>query len=127
MVDNVLIRTDTQYYFGTVKWFGGYNAKKECENDFGFIASEHFGDVFVHKTALKNVGSLSEDQQVVFTQKTERKGTSATSLYALSSFAYELSEILEPLSKSLKTSDNRDYAKKNGTVSSLLVNIFIPE
>ncbi len=34
---------------GKVKWFGGYNAKTERENNFGFLARREKPDLYIHR------------------------------------------------------------------------------
>jgi CspA family cold shock protein len=64
---------------GTVKWF---NAGK----GYGFISREVGEDVFVHYSAIENVGgfrSLNEGQRVEFTVEQGPKGLQAANVKAL--------------------------------------------
>lgn len=54
------------YHLGIVKWFGGYNHKREKENDFGFIESMSGDDVYIHKNDIANDDRLIKNQLVVF-------------------------------------------------------------
>jgi len=56
-----------------VKWFGGYNSRKDRENDYGFIVPTEGKDLFVHKNEIRNEDKLSEGELVVF-KIGERKG-----------------------------------------------------
>lgn len=65
---------------GTIKWFGGYNAKLGKENDFGFIAQVGKDDVYVHlKSLLCPPAQLTEGTPVTFeivTKPQSRNGSS---------------------------------------------------
>lgn len=60
---------------GTVKWFGGYNQRKEKENDFGFIErSLPREDLFVHVSSLAcDLNELEEGTVVVFQVREGKK------------------------------------------------------
>lgn len=38
---------------GVIKWFGGYNANKGRDNDYGFVASEGRADLYVHRSECR--------------------------------------------------------------------------
>lgn len=59
---------------GTVKWFNG-------SKGFGFIAPDDGGkDVFVHHSAIRDGGDLSEGQKVSFDIEQGQKGPSAANV-----------------------------------------------
>lgn len=54
---------------GIVKWFGGYNAQRGKENDYGFIHSiSHNIDIYVHKSEIQeeNTTAFTEGKVVVY-------------------------------------------------------------
>lgn len=55
---------------GTVKW---YNETK----GFGFIINDDKKEIFVHKTGLKNLRKLDQDQKVRFDITDGQKGPTA--------------------------------------------------
>jgi CspA family cold shock protein len=55
---------------GTVKW---YNETK----GFGFIVNDDKKEIFVHKTGLKNLRKLDQDQEVQFDITDGQKGPTA--------------------------------------------------
>jgi len=38
---------------GIIKWFGGYNAGKGRDNDYGFVATEGKPDLYVHRSECR--------------------------------------------------------------------------
>jgi len=50
--------------FGTVKWFGGKNAKTGKENDFGFIVDFSGKEIFIHKE--ETVSEIKENDIVIY-------------------------------------------------------------
>lgn len=73
--------------YGQIKWYGGYNHRKERENDFGFIEAEDgLGgeDVFVHRTKVFcDESALCEGVPVSFDLREERKGPEAVAVRLL--------------------------------------------
>ncbi|MGI2029744.1 cold-shock protein [Endozoicomonas acroporae] len=127
MSSKTVVPVEHEYHLGTVKWFGGYNAKTEGENNFGFLTSNTFGDVYVHKNAIKCGSALYEGRPVLFTQQSGKKGVSASTLYGLPGFTDELSVIFEPLAQFLTQDINRSGAAENKPLSDLITEIFNSE
>jgi len=66
---------------GHVKW---YSEKK----GYGFITTEEYGDVFVHKSGVKEFGhfGLQKDDPVTFELKESSQGKQAINLRPLKSY-----------------------------------------
>ena len=66
--------------FGKINWFGGYNYKRDEENEFGFINTKR-GDVYFHKSVIDNYDKvcrlLSENQLVILECESSKKGLKA--------------------------------------------------
>lgn len=58
---------------GVVKWFGGYNSKKDTENKFGFLQDISGEDVFLHENEWSGDSKPAEEQLVSYTLE-EHKG-----------------------------------------------------
>ena len=52
---------------GKVKWYGGFNHKKNTENKFGFVEDADGMDVFLHERDWKEASNPQEHQLVVYT------------------------------------------------------------
>ncbi len=50
---------------GVVKWFGGYDSKRQKENNYGFAQSIDGGDVYINKAMLHHAESLDEGDLVL--------------------------------------------------------------
>ena len=73
MGDEALARRE----LGVVKWVGGFNKKKNRENDFGFIESIEGEDIFVHKSSLVDAFSVGEGDKVSFICEPSDRGQKA--------------------------------------------------
>lgn len=53
---------------GKIKWFGGYNAKTNKNNDYGFIESSDSDDIFVHESQVdvEDLSHLKENLIVTY-------------------------------------------------------------
>jgi cold shock CspA family protein len=111
------ITPQPHYVFGKVKWFGGYNRKKECENDFGFLESFDKQDIFVHRKSLNNSKELDEGDLVLYRAEASKKGINATEVILLKN---NDREILESLSKTLINESQRNFALIDVAFQSLL-------
>tara|TARA_R110002049_G_scaffold216355_3_gene387850 strand:- start:2057 stop:3925 length:1869 start_codon:yes stop_codon:yes gene_type:complete len=58
---------------GVVKWFGGYNSKKQTENKFGFLQDISGEDVFLHENEWSGESKPTEDQMVIYVLE-DKKG-----------------------------------------------------
>ncbi len=65
---------------GRIKW---YSEKK----GYGFVTTEELGDVFVHRSGIKEFGyfGLQKDDPVTFELKETHKGKQVTNLIPLKS------------------------------------------
>lgn len=73
MGDEALARRE----LGVVKWIGGFNKKKNRENDFGFIESIEGEDIFVHKSSLVDAVPVGEGDKVSFICEPSDRGQKA--------------------------------------------------
>lgn len=69
------MKPDPGSCFGVVKWFGGYDRKKQKENDFGFCQTIDGSDVYINKAMLDSEAALSEGDLVIIKNsvKSDRK------------------------------------------------------
>lgn len=74
-----------KYRAGRVKWFGGTNSHTGKQNQFGFVTSAQGGDVYFHKSAIRNgPGSFNSGEPVVFSLGGQAGSTpAADSLHAV--------------------------------------------
>lgn len=84
---------------GVVKWFGGFNRKKNRENDFGFIESIRGEDIFVHKSALIETTTLQEGDKVSFSLTQGAKGPQATDVRNFSLGSEEVHNLVSVLKR----------------------------
>jgi len=69
--------------FGIVKWFGGFNKKKQKTLDYGFIDGIDGQCIYVNKSELKNSVKLNESDLVVFDKKAVKSDSFAAKVYVL--------------------------------------------
>jgi len=103
----------SNYVFGKVKWFGGYNRKKDCENDFGFLESFDKQDIFVHRKSLKNTQKVNEGDLLLYLTESGKKGINAANVLLLNS---NDSEVMEALSETLTNEVQLNFALNDVTL-----------
>lgn len=77
--------TKTQkIHLGLIKWFGGFNQKKDKENDFGFILAPNGEDIYIHKSEVRTTENLRENDLVTFHTREKNGKKYACNLYSAS-------------------------------------------
>lgn len=85
---------------GSIKWFGGFNRKKNKENDFGFITDVEGVDVYLHLSGWSEDDVPSEDDIVVYSREEKGGKWKANSASLLSSSNPPLDQVLDWVSLS---------------------------
>lgn len=90
---------------GSIKWFGGFNRKKNKENDFGFITDVEGVDVYLHLSGWSEDDVPSEDDIVVYSREEKGGKWKAKNASLLSSSNPALHQLIEWIQQSENEGD----------------------